>query len=207
MEGKKIFYFYLNDMILSEGVWAGWTDELEEGHFKNINDINTNETLEASLWDLSEPNGHDWENCAYLEEPKLWDISCDKEACAVCDLRSTPKFTFRGLCLKSVFDQHFGWVGQRWGGQRYAFRGFENSLLMFEEQTNRWKLQYNLNMSVYAYFNQTDESYPLGFQTWYFVNDEACLNNEIEIEKGIYSANISFSICDVNDFNCDDGTW
>ena len=67
-----------------------------------------------------------------------------------------------------------------------------------------FKIDYVLSdLSIYAISNETKGPYPFGEQTWYFFEDavDACGADKI------YKAQLSFSSCDENAFNCHDGTW
>ena len=51
--------------FITDYLWTGWWDELNEGLYADINDPDS-KTLIPNNWQLSEPNGDTRENCAVL---------------------------------------------------------------------------------------------------------------------------------------------
>ena len=96
---------YNSCILILVGLWAGWTDEENEGTFE---DPNTGEHLDLSgdyaPFIVGEPNGEEAENCVVklTDENNLngrfwWDYSCDDESIASCFLEQSPtKFKLRG---------------------------------------------------------------------------------------------------------------
>ena len=86
----------------SEFFWNGWTDEKEEGIFRNVY---TGEKMPQEMWNNfppGNPDGGTSENCliSWFEgnEMPMTDISCnDAWAVAFCELRKMPQLTMRGL--------------------------------------------------------------------------------------------------------------
>ena len=88
------------------GLWAGWTDEENEGNFV---DPNTGEHLDRrggyAPFRLGEPNGDEAENCVIKWTDESWlngrfwvDYSCDDESIASCFLKRSPtQFKLRGM--------------------------------------------------------------------------------------------------------------
>ena len=80
---------------------------------------------------------------------------------------------FLGLCDGSSFDAHYGMTTEySKGTEIYFFRGFENSLLQYNDDKSEWKLSLYSKPSIYAIFNGT-ATYPFGVQKWFVFND-AC---------------------------------
>ena len=145
-----------------------------------------------------------------MQDPCFWDVTCETHlGCGICDMDTPPVYTMRGLCSLSKFDSHYGWTGELSDGLKYSFRGFAKSALFWNKTENYWQLQYNKNASIFAFFNATTENrpYPFGKNKWYFVNDEKCHIEENKISETIHATYLSFSPCNDNEFNCDDGTW
>ena len=88
--------------IYSAWFWNGWTDEKEEGTFRNIY---TGEKMPEELWNNfppGDPDGGTSENCliSFFEGDQMFmtDFSCnDAWSVAFCELEDMPRPTMRGL--------------------------------------------------------------------------------------------------------------
>lgn len=184
-------------------IWAGWSDQLNEGEFVSMNNpkIKFNFT---EAWRYSEPNGDIGENCVLLENGYLNDYDCNKKQCGICDIKETPTFVMRGLCPETRFDYHYSWTGQlSTSGDKYNFSGFSNSHLYWDQNSTQWILKRDYMPDTYAV---TNGSYPFGTQKWHFIND-TCQDSANLIANDTYQVQISFISCLETSFNCDDGSW
>lgn len=192
-------------------VWTGWYDEPEEGKFVSMENhqivLNESHFLNGKFWQHSEPNGDSKENCGVLTDGyQMIDDSCLKGKCPICDIGTTPIFQLRGLCEETKFNKYYGWTGERSVGEKYNFRGFSSSFLYWDDAIKLWKLEDTKNASIYAATNGSRDGYPMGTNWWYFYND-TCTNEGDKVSDNIYKVEISFSYCQENTFNCEDGTW
>ena len=113
-----------------------------------------------------------------------------------------------GLCYGSSFDAHYGWTGEySENTEIYYFRGFSNSLLVYDQQKSEWKLTLYSNPNIYATCNES--TYPFGMLNWYFFNDTCQrIGSEQTVAKNVYRLPINFNGCNSNyEYNCLDGTW
>ena len=97
------------------------------------------------------------------------------------------------------------------GTEIYFFRGFENSILQYNNDKSEWKLSLYSKPSIYAIFNGT-ATYPFGVQKWFVFNDTCKYESEDELEsieiKKNHKLSFNFNACHPNEeFNCADGTW
>ena len=200
---------FLDTPFLARYIWGGWWDEPTEGLFSAMNDDEHNETIPKFLWRKSEPNGDRFENCVGFNmfSYDFVDVSCGFEICGICDIANAPTFVLRGLCTNSIFDHHYGWTGDLDQSYKYNFRGFEKSLITWNEDKKYWKLQMISDPTIFAISNETKGPYPFGVNKWYIFNDVTCLNKEIDAKNHVYSTLLSFSACTNEEFNCEDGSW
>ena len=91
---------------ISVGLWAGWTDEANEGTFEDPNNGDHLDMIRGyAPFIVGEPNGGKAENCVLklTDEDNLngrfwWDYSCRDESIATCFLEQSPiKFKLRGI--------------------------------------------------------------------------------------------------------------
>ena len=127
------------------GLWAGWTDEENEGTFI---DPNSGEHLNISggyaPFITGEPNGAEAENCVVklTDEINLidrfwWDYSCDDESIASCYLEQSPTtFHLRGMILNG--SQICQWVPTIVS----SFQGCQqtSSLMMIIQLAHHWNM-------------------------------------------------------------------
>ena len=103
----------MKDKQRCDGIWTGWTDELKEGNFYDVN----NDSIELSttnfnkpIWAAYEPNGGTESNCVSFgvwQSGSFGDVQCSKRFCGICDLPYFPVFKMRGQRLTS----NYGWTG------------------------------------------------------------------------------------------------
>ena len=131
---------------------------------------------------------------------------CGTEHCGICDIGKAPIFTMRGLCPKSKFDFHYGWDGiiYKESHDKIFFRGFSKSSIFWDPVNSNWRLENNKNSSIYAINNSTKGPYPFGTNKWFVFNDIECGKRFLGDN---YQAELSFTSCDGEKFNCHDGTW
>ena len=95
------FYFYAD---YDGGLWVGYWDVKEEGHFVNVNTDNPlgTEPDSYSNWygAHGEPNGDTEENCVVVQASRgTWnDAPCGEyiEKCGACRINDAPRFQIRG---------------------------------------------------------------------------------------------------------------
>ena len=202
--------------LFPDQIWAGWSDESEEGKFVSIIDSQKELANQSKsiLWEKSEPNGIRKENCVALfnYDGLFRDAPCNiKYASAICYSTTTPVFTIRGLCQESVFDLQYSWTGQfgqlsEGKNPKYNFVGDSDSFLYWDEIQKHWKFVKINDNSIYAINNETENIYPFGTHPWYFFND-SCTNEKENIGENVYLAEIAITTCKEDMFNCRDGTW
>jgi hypothetical protein len=110
---------------VSAGVWIGWWDVPTEGTFESV--IEPYEPLNPNgfhPWSPGEPNGDTQESCVELKNYELWnDEGCSSLRCTACQMKETPLFEMRGLCVGSTFEANYGWTGEySAGSEKYSFR-------------------------------------------------------------------------------------
>ena len=91
-------------------IWLGITDNQKEGEFRSINgsfyeDVfeygaTVGNTLKATRWAESQPNGGVSENCVVTSKrANGWnDRQCKASRCVACSIRANRLFHLRGLC-------------------------------------------------------------------------------------------------------------
>ena len=100
------------------------------------------------------------------------DASCAWTTCAICNMKSTPVFEMRGLCIGTVFDQHYSWTGKLdKQTERYNFQGFTNSEIKWNEDQKEWRLTLHQDNKIYGICNETHGLYPFGTFDWHIFND------------------------------------
>ena len=195
-----------------EQIWAGWTDEFEEGKFVSIIDFQKELANQSRsiLWEKSEPSATRKENCIALfnQDGLFRDVPCYNKYSAICDMTTAPLFTIRGLCQESLFDRRYTLTGKLSTGKnpRYRFVGDIESFLYWDDIQEYWKIVKINDNSIYAINNETENLYPFGTYHWYFFND-SCTNEKENIGENVYLAEISITTCNEDMFNCRDGTW
>ena len=122
-----------------------------------------------------------------------FDVACALKTCTICNMKSTPVFEMRGLCIGTLFDHHFSWTGERdKETKRYHFQGFANSIIQWNDDQKEWRLTLYQNKTIYATCNETDGLYPSGTFDWNFFNDTCQVGNQIHTSQPFKRA-ISFS--------------
>jgi hypothetical protein len=217
--GESISLSSINNVLqlnIIEGVsgraWIGWWDVPNEGTYESI--IEHDVLLQPDgfhPWSPGEPNGDTLENCVELTLSGDWnDARCSKTRCTACNMKETPIFNMRGLCIGSSFDADYGWTGETSeDSEKYSFRGFSKSIVVWKPTKMEWRLILYSSPNIYATCNETgSEGYPFGTLRWYFFNDTCPRIGETEtVADNIYKLDISFTACSDDEFNCRDGTW
>ena len=94
-----------------EIIWTGWTDELKEGNFYDVNNdsiaLSTN-NFHQPIWGAKQPNGGKGQNCVEIWQGFFYDTECTRKLCGICDLPYSPVFKMRGKKFKS----DYGWTGK-----------------------------------------------------------------------------------------------
>ena len=174
--------------------WNGWW-ELEEGTIINVH--NGKPLGEYHPWAEGKPNGRTLENCMIVWPlDGTWnDDRCNQVHGSFCNFDAYPNFNLRGItetswpdeifsqiivsgkCIEPTFDTRYSWNAEIING-RYAFRGFESSLIFWDNSTSQWRLENMLNSPddpdrVFAIANSTE--YPFGNHEWQ-INRDLCEN-------------------------------
>ena len=198
-------------------IWNGWTDEIEEGVYRNVD---TGEKMPQDLWKTfahGKPDGGTTENCLVTQfgynTTSMEDFSCnDAWFVAVCSLDKAPQPKMRGQItfkfLKGFHNGKFSFlIGfdknfdiyytvdplqlQAW---QLIIYGFYDTKLMKDEHMQKWKLSKVTDPAIYAIVNATGS--PMGTHL-YEKSDEA--------GGGSFTANL-YACNDDEEFVCQDGT-
>ena len=126
--------------------------------------------------------------------PTGWhDAACGEKFCAMCNMKSTPVFEMKGLCIGTSFDQHYSWTGQlEKETEYYYFQGFSNSIVQWNDNQKEWRLTLYQNKAIYGICNETRGLYPFGTFDWHFFND-TCQDENPTHSNQSYKHAISFS--------------
>ena len=115
---------------------------------------------------------------------KWYDATCDWKTCAICNMKSTPVFEMRGLCIGTAFDQYYSWTGKLdKETEHYNFQGFTNSIIQWNDDQKEWRLTLYQDNTIYGICNETHGLYPFGTFDWHIFNDSCSLESEIELEN------------------------
>ena len=157
---RSLFQFFLSTKTIAktfshllfliplflEQIWAGWTDEFEEGKFVSIIDFQKELANQSKsiLWEKSEPSATRKENCIALfnQDGLFRDVPCYNKYSAICDMTTAPVFTIRGLCQKSFFDRRYTLTGKlsTEKNPKYNFVGDIESFLYWDDIQEYWKI-------------------------------------------------------------------
>ena len=123
---------------------------------------------------------------------KWHDAACGRKCCAICNVKYTPVFEMRGLCIGTSFDKHFSWTGE-WDKEteHYYFEGMANSFIQWNEGLKEWRMTLYQNETIYGICNETDGRYPFGMFDWHFFNDTCKAEKSISSQS--FKHTISFS--------------
>ncbi len=103
-----------------------------------------------------------------------------------------------GLCDRSIFDTKYSWTWDK-TGLYYIFRGYQDTMLLYNESLAEWRLEIYGRTDVYARVNSTRRTYPFGTLTWEVHGDEAC-------QEGVKMLQLNVHGCNQTEYNCDDGS-
>ena len=177
--------------------WGGWTDQAREDEWRAVDG---GEPLgRYRPWQLGKPNGDRLENCLEVNGfTNQWnDYWCNGAYCGFCELEQTPDLQIRGLCRDTLFDVRYSWTWKLENG-RHSFRGFQDTLLYWDDVTNLWQLKAYSNPNLTASVDMVD--YPFGTHEWIIRNDP-CYGEDVTEANVILNINA----CNENEFNCYDG--
>ena len=74
-------------------------------------------------------------------------------------------------------------------------QGYTDSVIYFDIETSKWKLELSSNKSIYATTDSQD--YPFGVHNWTYFNAPELPGNHTLL--------LSLTTCDDGEFNCDNG--
>jgi hypothetical protein len=102
-----------------------------------------------------------------------------------------------GLCDRTTFDRKYSWAkdGELHEGM-FTFRGYTDTIMFWDSDIGKWKLQSYRDPSVYALANVTD--YPFGTIDWDVYGDKCHDGNHTVMSLNINS-------CNDTEFNCRSG--
>ena len=75
--------------------------------------------------------------------------------------------------------------------------------MSWDSKNLNWRLKDVSNSMLYAINNSTKDPYPFGTRKWYVFNDVGCGSGA----ENVYEVEVSFTSCNEDMFNCQDGTW
>ena len=191
-------------------IWAGPTDEWEEGTWVNPY---TKEPTAAGFWQVGQPAGGTAENCIRTYIDRKWDNKgCEEKNCALCHFPVRMNLSMRGLCasetkiMEGYFDMFYFLKG--FINLKPHWRGLGKSHVYYRPRRQTWRLESYYDIARYAEFAAEDSNpydyFPTGRSTW-FVNQGICQLSGLQV----YS--MSLSNCIFNDgsgydFTCTDGS-
>ena len=172
--------------------WAGFTDQQEEGVFRNI--IN-NASRNLTKWDRGSPKGGIYQNCLTLtfdhssgKNRSFTDANCNDNNFFICQVGNVPRVvTLRGLTtdLLRMVDTKF-----KYNFQANKLLGYERSKI--EQGQDKTWIIYSKRMETIAW---SDPSYypPFGTKLWVLYNS----NNE--------TFQLNLNTCNSTEFACATG--
>ncbi len=98
-----------------------------------------------------------------------------------------------------MFDTKYSWSKERINNF-YPFKGYQDTIMFFDKDLHKWKLQIYGTDDVLATVNATD--YPFGTLNWEVHNDFKCHNDE----NGTNTVALNINSCKPDEFNCGDGS-
>lgn len=177
-------------------LWIGVTDKVEENVWRKFTDNSTAETQ----FELNEPNGGMGENCMLMFLPNgLWvDTSCVIKwpACVPCEVDRTSPLRLRGFCYSNEAETFYEVLGYR--GEKPYLHGYYG-FMVYKTEAYLWEmLDTTVGEVVGVLEVPSKDSYPIGRHTWTL--KRSMCNNLIGSRL-----QLSFSICDNNEFTCNNG--
>lgn len=134
----------IND-IENEGIWRSSLDE---------------DAAPALLWADGEPNGLTYENCAYISNQGIHDVSCEEMyALALCRLKDQPVFTLHGT---QEVETPMSFVADQSEAGELVFQGFDGSVILMVDGWWYWKGPNNTTLARMKY----QLAYPMGRHVW-----------------------------------------
>ncbi len=103
----------------------------------------------------------------------------------------------QGLCDISRFDSTYSW-NKDIVNKYYAFQGYQNNKMIFDNFLNAWKLEVYGRPETFAITNSTD--YPFGTMPWEVFDDNCQEGN------ASYIVELNVNSCKQHEFNCGDGS-
>ena len=135
--------------------------------------------LWSRLWHPLAPNGGDHQTCVAvnLTNHYLDDVSCHSKLCSLCNYKTAPVFSTRGLCekedfIKWKFKMSFHHSS---GGGRYIFSGFGPTILIFNDTFETFNVIDVLTRQTLAW-RRMSIGYPFGRGPWQLM-ESPCLES------------------------------
>ena len=159
--------------------WIPYTDEKDEGVFRNIySEIDIFRNI-SEYFTPGQPNGGRNDNCLQYSSKLLYDVNCvsDYSFSLAKIAKSASYLVLRGLCSKSQVERFYTSGNNHgkfiWKGHNYASIQYIDRWLLYSILDNVW----GESLSPY-------ESLLIGTHEWVVHNDKKCSND-------IYTANLS----------------
>ena len=164
-----------------------------EGYF--VNQITGKKVL-IKNWAKSNPNYGI--NCVGLNRfGEFESISCNTYVCPVCQFDQSQQIKLRGVC-ESIDDIDNAYIIDIKHHDDYTsvFRGNYRTHIIYMEESHSWIIYDIVEEKVLAM--QNDSFIPIGKQKWVFTSKKCN-------EPGYEWKFLTFSVCEENEFICDDG--
>ena len=171
------------------GFFSGYTDELEEGVWR---DANTAEKMTWGNWSQGEPNNYDGdEHCTgfSVANGEINNQKCSKEYCPICRVKENTELHLQGICKSSYIDRFY--VMQ----SPISLLGYIQTEMVWKEGSHRWEIRNMITNTTEAFTNSTS-NFPIGKHLWYFLDKSDCNSTYL---------NLHLKIQQPGTFCCDDG--
>ena len=101
-------------------------------------DFYSKENVSFLPWNRLEPNGRHLQQCVVHKNGVYHDVTCDIDACFVCDIDSIVKFTLRGIDFESSIDDGYIVHKHRFNGLP-VFRGISRVQILYDKVSHDGK--------------------------------------------------------------------
>ncbi|KAK3875272.1 hypothetical protein Pcinc_019870 [Petrolisthes cinctipes] len=177
-------------------LWIGVTDKEKEDVWRKF----TDNTVAETQFELNEPNGGTGENCMlmFLPNGRWVDTSCVIKwpACVPCNVDRTYPLRLRGFCYSNEAETYYEVLGYR--GEKPYLHGYYG-MMVYKSGNYTWEMFDTTVGEVVGILDvPSKDSYPIGRHTWTLMM--SMCNHLIGS-----SIQLSFSICDNDQFTCTNG--
>lgn len=142
-------------------------------------------------------------DCSSVFGDRIERLACaERFPCGLCKLPSGKRLLIKGVCAKDVeynFDFDFGVYGTKNG--KPLFRGSQNSMMYFDKDTFKWRLQSLRDPLKYIQtVSRLPEDLPIGTHNWEVSEDDTMC----KLRKG-QILELTMSQCFPNKYTCNNG--